>query len=142
MRIALHKSPTCTYAKEAFLALMEEGHALPIDTHESATVLLFKDVDDHIDGNGMVVLWMLEGEGTFFHDGASIALKRGDAVVFDDNIEHGFEANDYCLAVNFDIGPQHDLSAANIVAMFDAFERLEHANPTVAINLSLEHLPR
>ena len=133
MRIALHKSPTCTYAKEAFLALMEEGYALPIDTHEKATVLLFKDVDDHIDGNGMAVLWMLEGEGTFFHDGAPIALKKGDAVIFDDNIEHGFEANDYCLAVNFDIGPQQDLGASNIMAMFDAFEKQHRTKMDLAV---------
>lgn len=114
LHVVLTKAPTVQYAHDAHLALMEDGYALPIDTQGNATVLLFNEVEDHIDGNGMAVLWLLEGEGTFFHDGASLTLKKGDVVVFDDRIEHGFDAPTECLAVNFDIGQEQNPSDTSI----------------------------
>lgn len=131
MRPILNKTPFVAYPKEAYLALIEEGYALPIGTEGNATVLLFRDVEDHIDGNGVVVLWMIEGEGTFLYDGTALALNKGDVVVFDDNVEHGFEARDYCVAVNFEIGPEKEPSVASIAAMLAAFEAQQNAKPTV-----------
>ena len=121
MHIALNKLPTVAYAKEPFLALIEDGYALPIQTQGDATVMLFKDVEDHIDGNGIAILWMLEGGGTFYCNGQDIALTKGDAIVFDDNLEHGFEADDYCLAVSFDTGLTSQPDLAFIHATLDAF---------------------
>lgn len=121
MQVLLNKPPGIAHSKEAYLALMEDGYALPIGTHGNATVLLFNDVEDHIDGNGMCILWMLEGEGTFFYEGSAIALKKGDALVFDDRIEHGFEAEDYCLAVNFDIGLNQHCDAAFVDSVLQAY---------------------
>ena len=88
MQILLNKLPSIAYAKEPYLALMEDGYALPIHTQGNATVLLFDNVEDHTDGNGFAVLWMLEGGGTFFHEGTSIGFKQGDVIVFDDRLEH------------------------------------------------------
>lgn len=135
MRVVLNKMPTTQYSKEPYKGLMEEGYALPIETQGNATILLFKDVDDHIDGNGLAVLWLMEGGGTFFHDGAPIVMKTGDVVVFDDNIEHGFEADNYCLAANFEIGPQQDLHPLSIATILDAFEAL-HRERTTALAIS------
>lgn len=131
MPIVLNKTPTVpAYSQEPYKALMEDGYALPIDTKGNATVLLFNDVEDHIDGNGMAVLWILEGRGTFYSEGAPTAMEKGDVVIFDDNVEHGFEANDNCVAVNFNIGQQKDISVAAILTMLDAFEALRHAQTT------------
>lgn len=80
----------------------------------------------------MAVLWLLEGEGTFFQGGQSLALKKGDVVVFDDNVEHGFEAPDYCVAVNFDIDHEKNLNASSIAAMLDAFEMQRHHQTALA----------
>ena len=135
MRTALHKTPTIAYPKEAYITLVEEGYALPISTEGKATVLLFRDVEDHIDGNGMAVLWLLEGEGTFLYDGATLALKKGDVVMFDDNVEHGFEAPEYCVAVNFDIDHEKNISASSIAAMLDAFE-MQHHHQTASASIS------
>ena len=37
------------------------------------------------------------------------------------------------LAVNFDIGPQQDLGASNIMAMFDAFEKQHRTKMDLAV---------
>ena len=127
MHVVLNKNPGVAYDKNAYVALLEKGYALPIETRGNATVLLFKDVDDHIDGNGLSILWMLDGEGTFFHEGNAVPLKRGDAIVFDDKVEHGFESTDYCVAVNFDISLSHDSSPNFIAQTLDAFDQPQHA---------------
>lgn len=127
LHVVLTKEPTVQYAHDAHLALMEDGYALPIDTQGNATVLLFRNVEDHIDGNGMAVLWLLQGEGTFFHDGEALALKKGDVVVFDDNVEHGFETNYYCVAVNFDICLDCECTSKALNTLLDDFELL-HEN--------------
>lgn len=136
MPTVLYKSPAVTFAKEAYLTLLEEGYALPIHTQDNATVLLFDNVDDHTDGNGMAILWMLEGEGTFYYEGDAIAFKRGDVLVFDDNFEHGFEADGYCVAVNIDIGPVKDPDATFIQKELDAFVASHQANIPIFENPS------
>lgn len=132
MQILLNKPPSIAYAKEPYLALMEDGYALPIDTQGNATVLLFDNVEDHIDGNGFAVLWMLEGGGTFFHEGSPIAFKQGDVIVFDDRLEHGFEADTHCLAVNIDIGLSQDHGVNSLSAILDGFERLVAVHRTIS----------
>lgn len=128
MHVALNKIPSIVYDKTAYISLLEEGYALPIETRDNATVLLFKDVEDHVDGNGLSILWMLDGEGTFFHDGNAVAFKKGDVIVFDDNTEHGFESTDYCLAVSFDIGLTKECSTTFIKETLDAFIKTNHTH--------------
>ena len=128
MNIVLTKAPNIVYPKGPYVALMDEGYAFPIEIRENATVLLFKDVEDHIDGNGVAILWMIEGGGDFYYDGKKTALKKGDVVVFDDTIEHGFEAPDYCLAVNFDMRLMPECSLAQIHGTIASFEKHYHAS--------------
>ena len=128
MQVVLNKSPSIAYDKNAYISLLEQGYALPIETRNNATVLLFKDVEDHVDGNGLAILWMLDGEGTFFYDGDSAALKKGDVVIFDDNTAHGFESADYCLAVNFSIGFIQECSTTLLNETLDAFVKAHHNN--------------
>ena len=126
MQVVFNKIPDIVYDKNAYLSLIEEGYALPIETRNNATVLLFKDVDDHVDGNGMCVFWLLDGEGTFFYDSNSIPVKKGDVLVFNDNIQHGFEATEYCVAVN--IGLVHDYSTQFIHDTLNAFTKQQYGN--------------
>lgn len=129
MHTVFNKVPNIVYDKTAYIALFEEGYALPIETQDNATVLLFKDVDDHVDGNGLSILWMLDGEGTFFYDGNAVALKTGDAIVFDDNTEHGFESGNYCLAVNFDMSLVKECSTNVVNETLNAFIKRHHTHP-------------
>lgn len=76
MHVALNKIPNIVYEKTAYISLLEDGYALPIETRDNATVLLFKDVEDHVDGNGLSILWMLDGEGHFFMTGTLLHLKK------------------------------------------------------------------
>lgn len=128
MQIIFNKAPHVSYTKEAYTSLLEDGYALPIANHGDATVLLFKDVADHTDGNGMALFWMLEGAGTFFHGSNKIVLTSGDVIAFDDCIEHGFQAEDYCLAANFDISLEPACDVARMHELINTFNMPMHGN--------------
>lgn len=40
----------------------EEGYATPISDKDNVNVLVFKDVEDHVDGNGLAIFCMIQGE--------------------------------------------------------------------------------
>lgn len=83
---------------------LASGYAAPVSELDGATVLAFASVEDHVDGNGWVALWLVEGQGVFYLDGEATALKKGDVVMFDDNVEHGFESEQVCWGLNFCLG--------------------------------------
>ena len=87
--------------------ILNNGYAVPQDDLEikgnNSAVLHFMNVDDHIDGNGLSILWLIDGEGSFFIEDKEYKLGKGDVLVFDDNIEHGFASEVICTAVNFTI---------------------------------------
>lgn len=90
--------------------ILNNGYAIPQDDLEiqdnNSAVLHFMNVEEHIDGNGLSILWLINGEGTFFIQDKSLqehSLKKGDVLVFNDNIEHRFYSNMLCTAVNFTI---------------------------------------
>lgn len=89
---------------------IEKGYASQVESSGNKTVLVFKDVDDHIDGNGLSMLWLIQGQGRFYHDGEAIDMKTGDVLVFDDNIEHGFESSSLCVAVNVLLEKNYNLN--------------------------------
>lgn len=87
--------------------ILENGYALPNDDLEisskNSAVLHFMNVEEHIDGNGLSLLWLINGNGSFHMNGVAHKLKRGDVIAFDDNIEHAFSSDVICSAVNFTI---------------------------------------
>lgn len=87
--------------------ILDNGYALPQDDLEikenNSAVLHFMNVDDHVDGNGLSILWLIDGEGSFFIEDKEYNLGKGDVLLFDDNIEHGFSSKVICTAVNFTI---------------------------------------
>lgn len=88
---------------------LRDGYAATIEDKEKATVLFFQNVDDHTDGNGLCVLWIVQGEGRFYYNGDALYLQKGDVVLFDDNLDHGFESEKFCIGVNFTITPNYSL---------------------------------
>lgn len=91
---------------------MDQGYASAIATDKKRSVLVFKDVDDHYDGNGLAILWLIKGQGIFYLDGEAIKMETGDVIMFDDNIEHGFEAPEICMAMNILIDKEYTLDEA------------------------------
>jgi hypothetical protein len=79
---------------------LDAGYAVPLVIKNDMSLLLFKNVEDHIDGNGLASLTLIGGSGFFHIEGEKIKMFIGDTIVFNDNQEHGFEANEYCLAFN------------------------------------------
>lgn len=100
----------------------EQGHAFPFAISEAASLLIFSDVDDHIDGNGHCALWLLQGSGRFFLDGGAVALRPGDAVIFDDRSEHGFESDSIepCVALNTAVDPRLHSDPEGLRALLQA----------------------
>lgn len=84
---------------------IEGGYAVSLSTNEQleSSVLIFKDVEDHVDGNGLSMLWVTQGQGIFYYQDYAIPMNKGDAIIFDDNSEHGFQADELCYAVNFKV---------------------------------------
>ena len=81
---------------------MDKGYALPVITasNNHFTWLVFKEVEDHIDGNGLAALYLAQGQGTFYLEGSAINLAQHDIIIFSDKLEHGFSAKENCLALN------------------------------------------
>jgi hypothetical protein len=111
MKILFNEQPVISYYcnLEEHQEIMNEGYASQIENTEKKTVLVFQDVDDHIDGNGLSMLWLIKGQGRFYYDGEATEMKKGDVLVFDDNIEHGFESNELCMAMNVSLDREHSL---------------------------------
>lgn len=111
MDILFNEKPNISYSYdlEDHQVLMDQGYASQIENKNKTSVLLFKDVDDHIDGNGLSILWLIKGQGKFYHDFEATEMKTGDVLVFDDNVEHGFEANEFCMAVNITLDKEYSL---------------------------------
>lgn len=107
--IVFNEEPKVRYEVEEHVKkeILNNGYAIPKDELEiqsnNAAVLHFMNVDDHVDGNGLSILWLIDGEGSFFIEDVEHKLKKGDVLVFDDNIEHGFASEVICTAVNFTI---------------------------------------
>ena len=123
--IAFFQCNGCAIVKKRPLAFQhpENGHAVAVDV----VVHVFEQQDGcllvRIDGQRVSLFHQCQ-EG-FFGVRTSWRFVQGNA--------HGFEANDYCLAVNFDIGPQQDLGASNIMPMFDAFEKQHRTKMDLAV---------
>lgn len=111
MNILINEKPNISYDfnLEEHKSELEQGYAAAIDCKEKKSVLIFKDVDDHHDGNGLALLWLIKGNGRFYLDGEPIEMKIGDVLIFDDNIEHGFESNELCMAVNILLEKEYNL---------------------------------
>jgi len=111
MSILFNEQPNISYFfnTEEHQDEMDQGYASAISTDEKRSVLVFKDVDDHFDGNGLAILWLIKGQGIFYLDGEAIKMETGDVIMFDDNIEHGFEAPKICMAVNVLIDKEYSL---------------------------------
>lgn len=105
MKILFNEIPQIRYDIEVseHQNSFEEGYATPISDKDNVSVLVFKDVEDHIDGNGLAIFWMIQGEGDFYYNEKRVSLSVGDVIVFDDNIEHGFSSDVPCIAVNINI---------------------------------------
>lgn len=108
---------------EEHLATIEEGYASHINSGNDYAVLAFQDVEDHIDGCGMVAVWMIKGQGTFFQLEKLIELKAGDILVFDDRVEHSFGADEVCVAVNFTLSGE--ISQIQVEQLIRNFEELQ-----------------
>lgn len=87
--------------------ILENGYALPDDDLEisakNSAILHFMNVETHVDGNGLSLLWLINGNGSFHMNGIEHKLKTGDVIAFDDSIEHAFSSDVICSAVNFTI---------------------------------------
>lgn len=96
--------PSINIDSEHSIAI-EEGYAANIANHDSSsTWLAFKDVEEHIDGNGLSTLWIAQGSGIFYYDGMEIILNEHDVILFDDNVEHGFFSENICIGLNITWG--------------------------------------
>lgn len=111
MKILFNEQPKISYALDSsnHKEDLESGYASHVESKDDATIICFKNVEDHIDGNGLSLLWLVQGYGDFFLEGEKISLKLGDAILFDDNKEHGFDSEVLCVAVTFVINPTHDM---------------------------------
>lgn len=122
MNVLFNVFPHVEFAVDeaALLGEFDLGFACQVRVGEAYAVLAFRDVDDHIDGNGLVAVWMLNGSGTFYQGDASVDLSQGDLLVFDDRIEHSFESNSLCIAVNFTIeGGASEADLRRLVTSFN-----------------------
>lgn len=99
----LGPGPLAAAAAEAF----DQGFALPIAQRGEAAGLIFRDVEEHVDGNGACALWLLRGAGRLHCHQGSLELRPGDVVVFDDRLEHAFDSRgpEPCLAISLALGP-------------------------------------
>lgn len=98
-------------------ALFEDGVSLPQDDHG---LMLFQDVDSHVDGFGWAVLMLVQGSGEFqiVRQGVlhRIALEPGSVVAFDNRDEHGFmpiEEGMRCAGVALEVGQDHLIRPAS-----------------------------
>lgn len=109
--------------------ILNNGYAVPVDDLEiqenNAAVLHFMNVEDHVDGNGISILWLINGEGSFFINEEEYHLKKGDVLVFDDNIPHSFASKEICTAVNFtlDVVEFNFDTIKNIVQNFNEYNQ-------------------
>lgn len=109
--------------------ILNSGYAVPQDDLEikenNSAVLHFMKVDEHIDGNGISILWLINGEGSFFINEEEYHLKKGDVLVFDDNIPHSFASKEICTAVNFtlDVVEFNFDTIKNIVQNFNEYNQ-------------------
>lgn len=111
MKIVFNEPPQISYDVDInnHTKDLEQGYASHMENKNGATVLCFKNVEDHIDGNGMSLLWMISGSGDFFLEGEKLSLKQGDALLFDDNKEHGFESDELCVAASFVVAENNNI---------------------------------
>jgi hypothetical protein len=111
MSILLNEPPNISYFfnQGEHQDEIDEGYAAQIESSGRKTVLVFQNVDDHHDGNGLAILWLIKGEGRFYLDGEPIEMKTGDVLMFDDNTEHGFESKNVCVAVNVLLEKEYSL---------------------------------
>lgn len=69
----------------------------------------------------MSLLWIISGSGAFFLEGEKISLKPGDALLFDDNKEHGFESGELCVAASFVVDLNNNIEQTKeLVKSFNA----------------------
>lgn len=112
MKILFNELPNISYQFDIndYTSSFDEGYATPIEENENASALVFKNVEDHIDGNGMCILWLIKGSGQFYYDGSPLDMVSGDVLVFDDNTEHGFisDKNEPCIAINIVLGNKNN----------------------------------
>jgi hypothetical protein len=111
MSILLNEPPNISYFfnQEDHQDEIDQGYAAPIESTDKKSVLVFQNVDDHRDGNGLAILWLIKGEGRFYLDGEPIEMKTGDVLMFNDKIEHGFESENVCVAVNVLLEKEYNL---------------------------------
>ena len=111
MNILLNEQPNISYFfnQEQHQDEIDEGYAAPIEISGKKSVLVFQNVDDHRDGNGLAILWLIKGEGRFYLDGDPIEMRTGDVLMFNDNVEHGFESEELCVAVNVLLEKEYNL---------------------------------
>lgn len=60
-----------------------------------------KDVEAHVDNNGLSSFWMMKGTGHFcFTNGDNVLLNEGDIILFNDHQEHAFKSDNICLGLS------------------------------------------
>lgn len=87
--------------------LIYNGYAATIQApiEENFYWLAFKNVDDHIDGNGLSTLYLTQGKGKFYYgEDQVIDVIPNTVILFDDNVEHGFSSEELCMALNITWG--------------------------------------
>jgi hypothetical protein len=111
MNIILNEKPNLNYSfnLDELQDELEKGYAMPIESSDKKSVLVFQNVDDHRDGNGLAILWLIKGKGRFYLDGDPIEMNVGDVLMFNDKIEHGFESEEICVAVNVLLEKEYNL---------------------------------
>jgi hypothetical protein len=111
MNILLNEAPNISYFvnQNEHQDEIDQGYAASIEVSGKKSVLVFQNVDDHRDGNGLALLWLIKGQGRFYSDGEPIEMKTGDVLIFNDNIEHGFESDELCMAVNILLEKEYNL---------------------------------
>ena len=105
-------------------AIINEDHTDTIESGYAGTIfasdkdnfswLIFKDVEDHIDGQGFSSIYLIQGNGSFYYDYIDIKMNIGDIFIFSDNIEHGFETKEECIALNISWG-KHNPSEKEVI---------------------------
>jgi hypothetical protein len=111
MNIIFNEQPNISYffSLDDLQEELEQGYAMPIESSGKKSVLVFQNVDDHRDGNGLAVLWLIKGKGRFYLDSEPIEMKVGDVLIFNDKIEHGFESDEVCVAINVLLEKEYNL---------------------------------